>query len=63
MGKSHNIKTYSDDYTAEYGKYAADVKNVKRGNKKRIAKHDKSLFAETSNVRKKRKAGYSFHGR
>ena len=28
MGKSHNIKTYSDDYTAEYSKYAADVKNV-----------------------------------
>ena len=27
------------DYTAEYSKYAADVKNVKRGNKKKIAKH------------------------
>ena len=41
MGKSHNIKTYSDDYTAEYGKYAADVQNVRRGNKKGISKHAK----------------------
>ena len=41
MGKSHNIKTYSEDWTTEYGKYAAEVKNVKRGNKKKIAKHDK----------------------
>ena len=39
MGKSHNIKTYSDDYTAEYAKYADDVKNVRRGNRKKIAKH------------------------
>ena len=39
MGKSHNIKTYSEDCTTEYGKYADEVKNVKRGNKKKIAKH------------------------
>tara|TARA_A100001234_G_scaffold179297_1_gene161582 strand:- start:33 stop:185 length:153 start_codon:yes stop_codon:yes gene_type:complete len=39
MGKSHNIKTYSEDWTSEYGKYAAEVKNVKRGNKKKISKH------------------------
>ena len=38
MGKSHNIKTYSDDYTAEYSKSAADVKNVRRGNKKKVTK-------------------------
>ncbi len=39
MGKSHNIKTYSEDWTTEYGKYADEVKNVKRGNKKKISKH------------------------
>ena len=39
MGKSHNIKTYSEDWTSEYGKYAAEVKNLRRGNKKKIAKH------------------------
>ena len=39
MGKSHNIKTYSEDWTSEYGKYAAEVKNVKRGNKTKITKH------------------------
>ena len=39
MGKSHNIKTYSDDYTAEYSKYAADVKNLKRDKKKKVTKH------------------------
>jgi len=41
MGKSHNFKTYSEEIyeRAEYSKYAADVKNVKRGNKKKIAKY------------------------
>ena len=39
MGKSHNIKTYSDDYTAEYSKYAADVQNLKRDKKKKVTKH------------------------
>ncbi len=41
MGKSHNIKTYSDDYTAEYGKYAADIKNLRRDKKKKVTRHDK----------------------
>ena len=39
MGKSHNIKTYSDDYTAEYSKYADEVKNVRRDKKKKVTKH------------------------
>ncbi len=34
MGKSHNIKT-----TAEYSKYAADVKNLRRDKKKKVTKH------------------------
>ena len=38
MGKTNSFKTYSDEL---YARYADDVKNVKRGNKKRIAKHDK----------------------
>jgi len=36
MGKSHNINTYSDELVdnMEY-----EVKNVKRGKKKKVAKH------------------------
>ena len=43
MGKTNSFKTYSDELyaRAEYSRYADDVKNVKRGNKKRISKHTK----------------------
>lgn len=36
MGKSHNIKSYSDEYANDY---EYEVKNVRRGNKKKVAKY------------------------
>ena len=39
MGKSHNINTYSDEYADNVAYLDHEVKNVKRGKKKKGAKH------------------------
>lgn len=39
MGKSHNINTYSDEYADNVATYDYEIKNVKRGKKKKVAKH------------------------
>ena len=39
MGKSHNINTYSDELVDIIDNYGYEVKNVKRGKKKKVAKH------------------------
>ena len=39
MGKSHNINTYSDELVDNMETYGYEVKNVKRGKKKKVAKH------------------------
>ena len=39
MGKSHNINTYSDEYADNMVNNGYEVKNVKRGKKKKVAKH------------------------
>ena len=39
MGKSHNINTYSDELVDNMDTYGYEVKNVKRGKKKKVAKH------------------------
>tara|TARA_Y100001938_G_scaffold8877_1_gene10881 strand:- start:178 stop:330 length:153 start_codon:yes stop_codon:yes gene_type:complete len=39
MGKSHNINTYSDELVDNMDNLGYEVKNVKRGKKKKVAKH------------------------
>ena len=39
MGKSHNINTYSQEYDANVDSF--NVKNVKRGKKKKVTKFKK----------------------
>ena len=39
MGKSHNINTYSDELVDNIDNLGYEVKNVKRGKKKKVAKH------------------------
>jgi len=41
MGKSHNINTYSQEYDANVDSY--QVKNVKRGKKKKVTKFKKDF--------------------
>ena len=38
MGKSHNINTYSDELVDNIDNLGYEVKNVKRGKKKKVAK-------------------------
>ena len=39
MGKSHNINTYSDEYADNGATYEYKIKGVKKGKKKKVAKH------------------------
>ena len=41
MGKSHNINTYSDEYADNVAYLDHEVKNVKRGKKKKVTKFKK----------------------
>ena len=39
MGTTRNFKTHSDEYGTDYGKYITEVKNIRRGSRKKVAKH------------------------
>ena len=39
MGKSHNINTYSDELVDNIDNYGYEIKNVKRGKKKKVTKY------------------------
>jgi len=43
MGKSHNINTYSDEYADNVATYDYEIKNVKRGKKKKVTKFKKEI--------------------
>ena len=51
MGKSHNINTYSDEYADNVATYDYEIKNVKRGKKKKVAKHKQYQGGELENLK------------
>jgi|TARA_B100001113_G_scaffold136542_1_gene112111 hypothetical protein len=41
MGKTHKLNTYSQEYDDKVDAYGYEVKNVKRGKKKKVTKFKK----------------------
>ena len=39
MGSTRNFKTYSEQYGSDFGKYSTEVKIIRRGSRKKVAKH------------------------